>query len=237
MLSPIGWLDGLTALAVVSVGLIFGAISFYKAIKLKAPLLGITGLATISVGFILLGATVDLVFILITNDNLSPAWLYALLSYTWTAPITIFGLYIGASLLKPKKKKLIISIYAVLSVIFEFIVFYYTFTDPTIIYRFPAVDPAGTALLNTSMNPRSIAFFFMIAFLVSGLIFNGFGFLKKSFSTTGALKRKFLYLSFGWIIFIICGALDGLLETGVATFFIRIGIVSSIVLMYLGVKS
>ena len=236
-LTPIGWLDGLTALAVVSVGLIFGIISFYKAIKLKANLLAITGLATISVGFILLGATVDLSFILITGDNLDPVWLYGLLSYTWTAPITIFGLYIGASLLTPKKKILIILIYIALSIVFEIIVFYFSLTNPEVIYRLPETDPMGTTLLNTSMNPRSIAFILMLIFLISGLIFNGIGFLIKSRGTSGAIKKKFLFLSFGWILFIICGALDGLFDPGFYTFFIRIGIAGSIVLMYLGVKS
>ena len=237
MLSPIGWLDGLTALAVVSVGIIFGLLSFYKAIKLKSVLLGVTGLATISVGFILLGATVDLMYILITLDNLDPVWLYGLLSYTWTAPITIFGLYIGAELLAPKKKIIIVSIYAILSVVFVGIIFYFSLTDPEVIYRLPETDPAGTALLNTSMNPSSIAFIMMLVFLISGLIFNGFGFLIKSRSAAGTIKRKFLFLAFGWIIFIICGAMDGLFDPGVLTFFIRIGIVTSIVLMYLGVKS
>ncbi|MFX0075237.1 MAG: hypothetical protein ACFE96_07335 [Candidatus Hermodarchaeota archaeon] len=233
---PIGWLDGLTATAVVCVGLIVGLISFYKATKLKSTLLAITGFATISAGFILLGATVDLFYILITDDNLDPVWLYGLLSYTWTAPITIFGLYIGAELLAPSKKKIIVAIYAILSVIFEIIVFYYSLTDPEVIYRLPETDPAGTALLNTSMNPRSIAFVLMLIFLISGLIFNGFGFLSKSRKAAGAIKRKFLYLSLGWIVFIICGALDGLFDPGVYTFFIRLGLVASIFLMYLGVR-
>ena len=79
----------------------------------------------ISAGFILLGASVDLMYILIKNDNLDPVWLYGLLSYTWTAPITIFGLYVGAELLAPKRKILIVSIYAVLSIVFEIIIFYF----------------------------------------------------------------------------------------------------------------
>ncbi|NHJ20138.1 MAG: hypothetical protein EAX91_04280 [Candidatus Lokiarchaeota archaeon] len=234
-LNPIGWLDGLTALAVVSAGIIVGILSFYKGTKLKSTLLIVTGLATMSAGFILLGASVDLIHILFTEDNLDPYWLYGLLSYTWTAPITIFGLYIGAELLAPNRKKLIVSIYAVLSVIFEIIVFYYSLTNPEAIYRLPE-DPHGTALLNTSMNPRSIAFILMLVFLISGLIFNGFGFLSKSRKAAGAIRRKFLYLSLGWIVFIICGALDGLFDPGIYTFFIRIGLVASISLMYLGVR-
>ena len=124
-----------------------------------------------------------------------------------------------------------------MSAVFVVIIFYFSLTDPEVIYRLPEIDPAGTALLNTSMNPRSIAFILMLVFLISGLIFNGFGFLSKSRSTAGMIKRKYLFLSFGWILFIICGAMDGLFDPGVYTFFIRIGIVASIVLMYLGVKS
>jgi hypothetical protein len=233
MLSPIGYLDGLTALAVVLAGIIFGVLSFYKSIKLKATLLSVTGLATISVGFILLGPAVDLLVILITTDNLDPYWLYGLLSYSWTAPITIFGLYIGSELLLPKRKWLIVALYTGLSIIFEIILFWFSFNSPEVIFRY---SETTNELLNTSINPTSIAFILMLVFLISGLIFNGFGFLRKSLQSSGELKRKFLYLSLGWILFIICGALDGLVDPGIYTFFIRFGLIISITFMYLGVR-
>jgi hypothetical protein len=233
MLSYIGWLDGLTALSVVLAGIIFGVFSFYKSIKLKARLLGVTGLATISVGFILLGPAVDLLVILITSHNLEPYWLYGLLSYSWTAPITIFGLYIGSELLLPKRKWLIVAIYTGLSIIFEIILFWFSFYNPEVIFRY---SETINELLNTSINPRSIAFILMLVFLISGLIFNGIGFLRKSRQSSGEIKRKFLYLSLGWILFIVCGALDGLVDPGIFTFFIRFGLIISITFMYLGVR-
>ena len=236
MLSPIGWLDGLTALSVVLAGIIFGLLSFYKSIKLKARLLSITGLAILSVGFILLGPAVDLLTILITLDNLEPVWLYGLLSYSWTAPVAIFGLYIGSELLLPTKKWLIVSFYTILSIIFEIILFSFSLTNPEVIFRYPETDPGGTALLNTSIVPTSIAFILMLVFLISGLIFNGIGFLRKALQSSGELKRKFFYLAFGWILFIICGALDGLIDPGIFTFFIRFGLITSIIFMYLGVR-
>ena len=104
MLEPIGWFDGLTALSVVMAGTFFGFLSFYKSIKLKAKLLGMTGICLMCIGYTLLGPTVDFLFILITNNNLAPFWLYGLLSYPWAAPLTIFGLYIGGTLMIPKKK-------------------------------------------------------------------------------------------------------------------------------------
>jgi uncharacterized membrane protein len=234
-LQPVGWLDGGTALSVVVFAAIFGVYSFYKSRKLNAKLLTITGIAIISVGFTLLGPAVDFLTILITNDNINPEWLYGLLSYSWTAPVTIFGLYIGAELMAPKKKWYILSIYIILSVIFEIILFYASFTSPELAFKYPEVPPNGTGLLNTSIWPTSIAFILMMIFLVSGLIFNGFGFLRIAVKSSGILRRKFLYLSLGWILFIVCGAFDALFEPGPITFFIRLGTMTSIVFLYIGV--
>ena len=218
MLSLIGWLDGLTALTVVIIGLTFGLLSFYKSVKLEAKLLGVTGLATISVGFNLLGPAVDFLVIIFTGDNLEPYWLYALLIYAWSAPITIFGRYLGVELILPNKKWIIVGIYAVLSIIFEVLLFYYFLTNPSLIFLFPE-DPNGEALLNTSIFTTSPVFILMLIFLIFGLIFKGFGFLNKSFQSSGELKRKFLYLSLVWILFIVCGELDGLFDPGVGIIF------------------
>ena len=115
--------------------------------------------------------------------------------------------------------------------------FYYTFTNPSSIYAYPDPLPNGTELLNTSFKLASPTFILLLIFLITGLIFNGFGFLRKSFQSSGEIKRKFLYLSLGWCLFIICGTLDGLFDPGLITFFIRIGTISSIVFMYLGVRT
>lgn len=236
MLTPIGWLDGLTALSVVTVGTILGLFSFYKSKKLKAKLLGISGLCALSISFTLLGPAVDLLVILLTGNNIEPFWLYGLLSYSWSAPITIFGLYIGGELIFPRKKWYILSIYIVLSVIFEVILYYGTFADPYTIFHYDAPVPPGSGLLNTSIVLFSPAFILMIIFLTSGLIFNGFGFLRKSIQSSGVLKRNFLYLSLGWFFFIICGLLDGVFDPGVITFFVRTGTILSVIFMYVGVR-
>ncbi|MFX0071760.1 MAG: hypothetical protein ACFFAO_11785 [Candidatus Hermodarchaeota archaeon] len=235
MLSLVGWLDGLTALAIVSIGIITGIICIYQSLKLEAKLLGITGMATICAGCSWLGPAMDFLIILITGDNIEPYWLYGLLSYMWTGPVVIFGLYIGSELIAPKQKKIIVSIYAILAVIFEILLFYYILTSPATLITFPP-DPHGTALLNTSISITSPVFFFMIFFLASGLIFNGFGFLSKSLQSSGELKKKFLFLSLGWILYIAGGLLDAVFDPGIAIFFIRIGTMTSIVLMYLGIR-
>ncbi len=235
-LSQLGWLDGGTAFIVVIIATIFGIYALLTAVKLKAKLLGITGLCIISIGYVLLGPATDFMVILITGTNLEPYWLYGLLSYIWTGPVTLFGLYTGAELLAPTKKILILIIYGALVVIFEIILFVFSLTNPEAIFVYPNPLPQGTALLNTSVSLSSIIFILMIVFLTSGLIFNGFGFLNKSIQSTGMIRRKFSYLSLGWFLFIICGALDALIDPGIITFFIRIGTIFSVVFLWLGIR-
>jgi hypothetical protein len=235
-LETLGYIDGITALIVVLTGSSFGLFSLYKAIKLKATLLGVSGLCLFCIGFLLLGPTVDFLTILITGNNIESLVLYGLLSYSWAAPLTILGLYIGGELMLPTKKWIIVSIFLVLAGLFEVLIFYFAFTTPDAIFSFPSPLPNGTALLNTGLQLGSIVFILMIFFLVSGLIFNGFGFLNKSFKASGDLKKRFLFLSLGWIIFIVCGAFDGLFDPGIITVFVRMAWAVSIVFMHLGIR-
>ena len=235
-LGVIGFLDGLTALIVVLTGSSFGLFSLYKSIKLKAKLLGISGICIFCIGFLLLGATVDFLTILFTGTNIAQLELYGFLSYIWAAPLTILGLYIGGELILPSKKWIIVSIYLVLAVIYEVLIIYFTLTNPENVFDFPSPLPDGTALLNTGIQLGSIVFILMVFFLISGLIFNGFGFLNKSLKASGDIRKRFLYLSLGWIIFIICGTFDGLFDPGIITVFVRMAWAVSIVLMHLGIR-
>ena len=98
-----GWLNGISALGVVTVNLLIGFYSLYKANKLKAKLLTITSLTIIFIGLLWLGPTVDFLKILITGTNIEPVWVYPLLSYMWAAAGITLGMYIGGELLMPKK--------------------------------------------------------------------------------------------------------------------------------------
>ncbi|MHA1803866.1 MAG: hypothetical protein ACTSU4_04970 [Promethearchaeota archaeon] len=58
---------------------------------------------------------------LIVSDNLEPYWLHGVLSHAFVAPITVFGLYLGAELMAPHQKKLILVISVSLALLFDFI--------------------------------------------------------------------------------------------------------------------
>lgn len=140
-------------------------------------------------------------------------------------------MYIGSELIKPDKKWFIVSIYIILGVIFELFLFFNTMHSFTFILKNPGKD-----LIDASFVLGHPTFILIAVFLLSILIFNGLGFLYKSFQSTGILRRKFLFLSLGFLIFVIGGTGDSLISPGVILVFIRILMVISSWVLYLGFK-
>ena len=234
IISPDLLLNGISALGVVSVNLLIGFYSLYKANKLKAKLLTVTSLTIIFVGLLWLGPTVDfLKIIFIDQTNITPYWVYPLLSYMWAAPGITLGMYIGGELLMSKKKWILVGIFLVISIAYEFFLFW----DPVTSFKYALPDPLGSDLIDTSSNYLYPTSYFLIVFILSILIFNGIGFLVKAKQATGILRKKFLYLSFGFIVFAVIVTFDSVLPPMVALFIVRFGIIGSSILLYLGIKS
>ena len=233
MLSPIGWLDGLSAAGIVIFTSFFGLLSFYKARKLEAKLLGIAGLMMVFSGLLWLGPFTDFLFVLIFQKNLYPMRVYAYLSYMWVAPAIIVAMYLGGELIAPKKKWTIVSVFVILGVIFEFFLF---FDTANTFEEFVIANP-GQDLIDARFNRRSPTFMLIAIFLLSTLLFLGVGFLIKAKQATGDLRRKFLLLFTGIIVFVIAAALDSLIPTGIAIGFIRAVGMTSALWMYLGLKT
>ena len=103
MVSQLGLLDGITAIGVLTSSILCGSLSIYKAKKLDAKLLYAAGLAMIFSGLLFLGPTIDLILILATKKNISPIYLYGILSYMWVAISVLPTMYLGAELIIPKK--------------------------------------------------------------------------------------------------------------------------------------
>lgn len=233
---PTFWLEGLTASAVILVGVIFGLISFYKSIKLKAKLLTYLGLAIFFIGFLYLGPFTDFLSVLITGVNIeTPPFtigIYGILSYVWIAPALILAMYIGGELLIPKRKWIIVIIYAILGIVFE----YFLWTQTLSTFNFD-LGTVGEEIIDSSFVRTSPAFLLMALFIISIVIFHGIGFLIKSRKSTGIIRKKFLLLGLGFIIFSIAGAGDSLVNPDLTLVIVRLAMISSIVLMYLGLKT
>jgi hypothetical protein len=122
-------------------------------------------------------------------------------------------------------------IYSSLGVLFEFFIF----LDPnSFSYIYP--KNSGEDLIDDSINITSPAGILMLFFVLSALIFLGFGFLIQGIKSTGATRKNLLLMSLGMFFYIIFGGLDGLTTPGVALIFIRIPEIIGFWLMYFGLR-
>lgn len=239
MVSFIGHLDGITASIIILSSVIFGGLSFYNARKMGAKLLYYAGAMMIFIGLFWLGPFVEYFFVLILDSHISPDYLYGWLSYTWVAPAVVVALYLGSELLAPDKKKLIVGVYGFLGIIFAVLIYLFpsAATEPLLgTFEFDYPIPEGD-LLNSSFNMTSPTFWLVALFLVTVLIFQGVGFALKAKQATGELRTKFTYLSIGFLVFVICGALDSVLDPGVAIGLVRIIMATFALWMYLGLRT
>ncbi|MBD3212354.1 MAG: hypothetical protein GF311_07085 [Candidatus Lokiarchaeota archaeon] len=233
----IALLDGLTATLIILSSVIFGSLSFINAKKMGAKLLYYAGAMMIFIGLFWLGPFTEFLSVLLFNTNLNPKSLYGILSYVWVAPAIIVAMYLGSELLVPEKKKIIVGIYAILGVIFDILIIF--FNDQS--FNYP-IGPEGTGtpgvdLINGEFVRTFPTFWLVAVFLVSVLIFESFGFGLKAKQATGELRKKFVFLSVGFTVFVVCGALDSILSLPLAIGFVRIVMATFALWMYLGLKT
>ncbi len=150
----------------------------------------------------------------------------------WFPGVVLFAMFFGAELIMPTKKWYVFSIYLFLGILFE--VFLFLDLSGSITYDTPLIP--GEDLINDNLVFESVAGILVLIFLLSILIFDGMGFLRKSIQSTGVIRKKFFLLSLGAFIYIIGGIFDGLFPPGIHLIFIRAAMALSAVLFYLGVK-
>ena len=205
----------------------------YKSKKLGAKLLFYWGIAFIFLCLGYLGDTVDFFVILLTEKNLgNPFGLHSILCFVWAPFYALFGGYVGAELLIPKKKWYIVGVFFILGVLYEL----FMFIDP--IGSFIVVYPktSGEDLLDVSVN--SFSPFNVIQAILGLMIFTflGVGFLIKSIQSKGVLRKKFLLLAIGIGIISILAIFDVSIALGNARAFIRLFLISGFWVMYLGIR-
>ncbi len=230
MVDALGLLDGLTATGIILSASIFALLSLYKSIKLKAKLLTFAALTMLFVGFLWLGPFIDFILVTFTENNITPIELYSLLSYMWVAPVLIFAMYLGGELLIPKRKWILVGVFIILGIIFEYFLWFQT--DQSFTWT---LIPGG--LIDASFVRSHPTFLLIALFLVTALVFLGIGFFIKAKQATGDLRRKFFYLGLGFTIFVVVGALDSILTLPVAIGFVRVVMMTFALWMYLGLKT
>ncbi|MFW9818533.1 MAG: hypothetical protein ACFFE5_02890, partial [Candidatus Thorarchaeota archaeon] len=126
----------------------------------------------------------------------------------------------------------LVGIFIVLGILFEYFLWFQTDAS----FTWTLVNP-GEDLIDASFVRTHPTFLLVAVFLVSALVFLGIGFFIKAKQATGALRKKFFYLGFGFTLFVICGALDSIIPPGVAIGFVRVAMATFSIWMFLGLKT
>ncbi len=197
-------------------------------------MLSIAATMIIFSGLFYLGVCLDFFSIILTGTNMdNTTGLHGIISFLWIFPAIVCAMYIGASLIRPDKRYLILSIYLGLGAVFAV----FLILDPfgTLEFRYPTIP--GTGFINSFFNITSPGFIIAVIFLLSLLLFNGIGFLLKSFQLSGTIKRKYIILSAAFILFCISATFEGFLAPGLLLYTVRAGVLVSAVLMYFGLRA
>jgi hypothetical protein len=148
----------------------------------------------------------DFIKIILTNTNIDKnyGWVGILMSM-WDPIALFFITYIALELLFPHKKWSILSTFIVLGTVYEFLLFFDMDNFFTIYY--PPISGELTIGiiygLEWGILVSLLGFYFFI--------FNGLGLAFKAFKSKGLIRKKYTFLSSGFLILILCGNVNSYL--------------------------
>ncbi|MBD3255916.1 MAG: hypothetical protein GF383_12540 [Candidatus Lokiarchaeota archaeon] len=233
MLSISGWLVGITALWYVGFGCFFGFFLFYKGKRSDAYALAYMGLSIVFGSLLLLGPTTDFLHVLIIGRNIDNSnGIVGILSFTSGSLGILFALLASSEVLNPKLKKPILIIFSVLGVIWEVILY----VDPLSSIKFTEPSTPGQDIIDSQLIIGSPLFYIEMIYLISLIIFNGFGFLLRAFKSSGILRNKFLIMSIGYILYIGGLFMESSVTNAYFLIFIRAMLTICFILWYIGLR-
>jgi len=236
VLSYINLLKGIITLAIVVFGIIWGSVSFIKSIRLRAKLLSYMGATMVCLGFIWAAIATDFLVVVITGTNLeNPSGLLSILTWIWVPPTIGFSMYVDSNLIVPDKKKFlqaIAYIFFILGILWEIFIIFDTMNS----FLFIEPESPNVDFYDDILAVGSPAGIIATIFFLFLLNFCGFGFLYRSFRSTGLLRKKFIYLTLTVFLTGGCGILDGLTSQGITLIFVRLGIFGGLFFWYLSIK-
>lgn len=229
MLSIEGWLNGISASMIVFSGLVIGLFCIYTSIKTNAKLLFYTGIIIFSACFTWLGEFLDFLSIIATGNNLDNSYgLHGLINGVWIPITSLSIIYIVGELIQFKKKWNILSVFIVVAIIYEIILF----LNPLGPFNYIYPDNPGEELIENPIALDSPLSILIVIFILS----NSCGtlvLLFKSIQSEGIIKKKFKLLAIGCFIVLGFSITDAIFSNlGYFLFITRIGIVIGCLIFY-----
>jgi hypothetical protein len=240
MLSVEGWFNGLTAVGIFVIGWILGIFFIYQSRKTKAKLLKYLGLSYIFIVNSYWGICMDFIAILFTDTIPYPTYptppnfvnIRLFLTFLWGgfAPFTLTC--IGTELIIPKKKWYVLPIVLLFSIAYEFFIFFDT--DGSFVNSYPIIPGEDLWLASLVIgSPASIIIFILTT---GHLFFSEIGFIIKAHQSKGIIRKKFLFLFFGYFFAVFFVMMEGFFSEITLLIFTRVGFMISFWIMYLGLK-
>ncbi|MHA1268548.1 MAG: hypothetical protein ACTSPY_02055 [Candidatus Helarchaeota archaeon] len=217
-LSLIEWLNGLTSLLIIIFAGLFGIFIFIRSKKQESSMLLFGALMGIFAGMLWLGPATDFLSVLITGKNLPNELIYGALTFMWVLPLFVCSMVIGGDLMFSKRKyQYILVVFSIiLGIIFE--LFLFLDLDGAITDE---PNPGGYALYDASIEIGHPTFYLIGIMLVFLFCFVVLGGLRHSIITTGALRKRFLYMSVAIFLFIPIAIIDAFFEITMIVIIIR----------------
>ncbi len=229
LLTVEGWLNGISASMIVLSGFAIGMFCIYTSIKTNAKLLFYVGFVIFGICFPWLGEFIDFLSILVTGNNLDNSYgLHGLINFVWIPIASLSIIYVVVELIQLKKKWYILSVFIVVFIIYEIILF----LNPLGPFNYIYPDTPGEDLIDNPIaldSPLSIlTVFFFLSNLCGVLVA-----LFKGIQSEGIIKKKFKLLAIGGFIILGFSIIDGFFSNLEYFLFItRIGVVFGCLIMY-----
>lgn len=231
-LSLIGWLNGITATLCVIFAGGFGLFMVFQSKKQNIKLLLYGGLMGFFAGMFWLGPMVDFFSVLLTGKNLPSLEMWGILSFIWPGPALVTSMWVGGEVMLTKKNKRILLITAIIvAIVYESILL----LDTAAALRDHA-DPGGRELYDIAFEIGHPAFILLVIMMGMLFVFCGMGALRQGLKTAGAIKKRFIYMSIAFFLFIFVCIVDAFLEIVIATVLVRGLMIFVASLMYLSLK-
>ncbi|MHA1273362.1 MAG: hypothetical protein ACTSVV_19025 [Promethearchaeota archaeon] len=209
--------NGITAMLCVLFAGAFGLFMAFQAKKQKSKILLYGGIMGFFAGMFWLAPTLDFILILITGNNLPSPELWAILTFFWAGPALISSMMVGGELLfSEKKKKLLVAIAIIIATIYDAILLLDT---SRAIRNYD--NPGGAYLYDVSFNILHPITIFVAIMMGMLCVFCGIGALNQGLKSAGAIKKRFIYLSIPFFLFVFICTVDAFFEIRLLTILVR----------------
>ncbi|MCP4763422.1 MAG: hypothetical protein GY870_16740 [archaeon] len=180
-------------------------------------------------GSFFLGPACSIINLLIYNVNL-PTSLVGQLCYTWAPIGSAIALYVGFSISNKKLAKPA----AILVSITAPIYWYYLFIDSARTIESDIIWANATGNL-IDIHLRYEVMLFIVIYLLTFLLILAGSFFWIANKNSGTIRKNALFQGMGYTGFVICGALDSLIDFSWFIVFVRLAMAGSFLLIYFSI--